>query len=177
MSSSIKHLIRLAERTGDRVILHDSAKDTTMVLLSLAEYEHLLESQHGGCGCHNNDCDMDEDRWEDDMDDMFDDEYEEDEYEEDFFPTQSEDIPFTEVSERATQEKVPHEYDWYGENTHMGEPHVEYPSRDQDSPDFFRRAEVPRHETISYKPYGQEQKSPSWEDDGDPVFLEEPIPF
>ena len=43
-SASLDRLLRLAKKTGDRLIIHDSATEESMVLLSLDAYEQLVDS-------------------------------------------------------------------------------------------------------------------------------------
>lgn len=47
MSSSINlaKLINLAKKTGDRLIIHDSATDSSFVILNINEYEKLVDSK------------------------------------------------------------------------------------------------------------------------------------
>lgn len=43
MSERLERLIRLAQKTGDRLIVHDPASDTDVVLMSIDEYEHFFD--------------------------------------------------------------------------------------------------------------------------------------
>jgi hypothetical protein len=42
--SSLDRLINLAKRTGDRLIIHDSFEDQDIVIMSVGEYEKIIEN-------------------------------------------------------------------------------------------------------------------------------------
>lgn len=43
--SSLDHLIELAQRTGDRLIIHNPIEDRDMVIMGVDEYEHLIDDR------------------------------------------------------------------------------------------------------------------------------------
>lgn len=45
MSRSLERLLKLARRTGDRLIVHDPTADEDIVIMSINQYEHLLDAQ------------------------------------------------------------------------------------------------------------------------------------
>jgi len=42
-SHSLERLLKLSQKTGDRLVIHDSQTDESMVIMNLDEYEHLID--------------------------------------------------------------------------------------------------------------------------------------
>ena len=50
MNNSIEKAIKIAHKTGDRLILVDTVKDTAMVMMSLEKYEEMLVDSNENLG-------------------------------------------------------------------------------------------------------------------------------
>ena len=180
--SSLDRLIRLARRTGDTLIIHDSVQGRDVVVMDIDAYEALLDSQVALDDRESFDDDM---SWNDDLDvtdewhsagavlqDQYSDQYDEPEWVsatqdaepedpvlEGQLPFDGQDIPTMEMTDGGHRSPKP-AYFAQGQQ-----------DQDDEAP--------PTAFDVPYQPYHGELSEDTWEEelslDEEPVFYEEPI--
>ena len=180
--SSLDHLIDLAQRTGDRLIVHNPVEDRDVVIMGVDEYERIIDDRSFDFTKHDvrrltsdqmldqinrdisiwrADKEMDEE-WENEM--ILEDEYD------DLPPFD----PFSEVDY--------HPAEWHTaadvlENKFKDTPWSEKEENKQNY--SVNIEEVSLDDEIKHVPFKQEESEIDWtendSDDDEPVFYEEPV--